>query len=168
MSEYIYLLDADVFIESWKTHQAPDVFASYWDWFKREAHSGKIRTVRPCYDDLCVVKDGLSEWVDENCPHDFVLPIDQSPAVLEKYRDLMEWAMGHPQYNDGAKLEFADVSDAWLVASAMATSPKAVVVTRETFDPKIKKRIKIPNVCADHGVTCLSFLEWLRASGAKI
>ncbi len=168
MNGPIFLLDSDVFIEAWKTHYAPDVFTSYWEWFKTQAHAGTIRTVTNCYDDLCVVKDGLAEWVTDNCPDDFVISIDQDPAVIAEYRRLIAWATGHPRYLDVAKIEFAGVSDSWLIATALARKPNHILVTRETADPVIKKRFKIPNVCDELGVPCISALQWLRDLNAKI
>jgi hypothetical protein len=167
MSSIIYLLDSDVFIEGRKSFYPPDIFPSYWEWLKAQAHAGTIKTVVPCYDDLLAGNDGLAEWVHDNCPSDFVLPVDKDSALIEKYASLMEWAVGHTQFSDGAKAEFAAVSDAWLVAAAMVPSPNLVVVTRERFDPVVKRRIPIPNVCAEHDITCIPALEWMRALKAE-
>jgi hypothetical protein len=53
-----------------------------------------------------------------------------------------------------------DNADTWILAFALATD--LTVVTHEVFDPNIKKRIPIPNVCLAFDIDYCDTFEMLR------
>lgn len=79
----------------------------------------------------------------------------------------MVWAVQQAQFSTQAKADFAraDNADAWVVAYAMAKG--CVVVTHEQYDPNIKRKIPIPNVCKAFGVPYVDTFEMLRRLGVK-
>ncbi len=72
----------------------------------------------------------------------------------------MNWSQNNPQFLPIAKAEFATVADGWLVAFARARN--YAVVTHETFDANIRRRIKIPNVCQAFHVPFFDTFQMLR------
>lgn len=78
----------------------------------------------------------------------------------------MIWAQQKDQFIDAAKEEFATVADAWLIAHAHAMG--ATVVTLEVFNPDIKKKIPIPNVCREFGVEAIDTFEMMRRLGMTL
>ena len=55
-------------------------------------------------------------------------------------------------------------ADVWVIAQAKAC--EGAVVTYEHWDPK-RKNIKIPEVCSDLDIRCLTFVEFLREAGIR-
>jgi hypothetical protein len=79
--------------------------------------------------------------------------------IVSWYRKLAEWITAEPQFLARAEEEFASAADGWLVAFAKARG--GIVVTLEEFDPLIKKRVPIPNLCEAFDVEYVSLFEML-------
>jgi len=75
---------------------------------------------------------------------------------------MMVWAQGQSLFTDSAKADFASAenADAWVVAFAAAKG--RVVVTHEQFDPNVRRRIPIPNLCQASGVSWVDTFQMLR------
>ena len=69
--------------------------------------------------------------------------------MFARLREVNRWANDSPDYDPAAKAEFADAADSFLVAQAKAGGH--TVVTHERISDG-RKRIKIPNAAAAHGV----------------
>jgi len=87
------------------------------------------------------------------------------PEVTQSSGQVTTWVQVQPQLLAGAKADFAKGADGWLVAYAQAKG--CVVVTQEVFDPNVKNRVKIPNVCRAFGIEFLDTFAMLRALGVK-
>ena len=59
-----------------------------------------------------------------------------------------------------AKDQFQQVADGWLAAYAKANG--YVVVTLEEFDPMIRKKVPLPNLCRAFDLECITPFEMLR------
>jgi len=68
--------------------------------------------------------------------------------------------MEQDQFLDYAKAEFASVADSWLIAYAKAYG--CTVVTNETYNKEIRRKIQIPNVCEAFGIEYMNTFEMLR------
>ena len=68
------------------------------------------------------------------------------------------------EYEERAIREFLEVADYFLVSQALADGD--VVVTHERRD-NTKRKIKIPNACAELGVECITPLQMLRRERAR-
>jgi len=66
----------------------------------------------------------------------------------------------NPQYFDHAKAKFATGADGWLVAYARVHG--VTVVTNEERRPEAKREIKLPDVCAQFGVTYTDTFRMLK------
>lgn len=155
----VFLLDANVFIESAKRYYAFPIVPGYWDGLILHAEGGPVRSIDRVKAEIDRGKDELKTWVNENF-EDWFESTNQ-PDVIAAYRTVMTWAQGQKQYTPAAQAEFARAADGWLIAHALAK--KYVVVSDEYFDPNIKKKIKIPNVCRGLRVSYLNTFEMLHA-----
>lgn len=59
-----------------------------------------------------------------------------------------------------AKNEFASVADSWLCAYGMTYED--IIVTEEKYEPNIKIKVKIPNVCREFDIDFIRLLEFIR------
>ena len=60
---------------------------------------------------------------------------------------------------------FLEKADPWLIAKAMVTG--AVVVTHESLVSDNTKKVKVPNICKQFGVSCINTFDFLRGTKAK-
>ncbi len=99
------------------------------------------------------------DWAKRILPKAFFAPTDEL-EVVDWYRQLMEWIRAEPQFLPRAEEEFAAGADGWLVAFAKARGN--IVVTLEEFDPVVRKRVPIPNLCKAFDVEYVNLFEMLR------
>lgn len=159
-----YLLDANVFIEAKNRHYKFDLCPGFWDSIIANHQQGNIFSIDRVKQELEAGGDELATWVQSNLSSGCFLSTSAS-TIVNIYRDVQTWAQSEPQYFTEAKEEFARSTDGWLVAYAKAN--EYVVVTHEVFEPKIKKKIKIPNVCVAFDVKYIDTFTMLNNLGVK-
>jgi hypothetical protein len=156
-----YVLDTNVFIEASKRYYAFDIAPPFWKGLVTFAQQREIISIDKVYDEIIRGKDDLANWAKTV----FHMYFDKSntPGILEKYSETIKWGESQNQYNQLAKDEFytAKNADAWVIAYAHANN--CTIVTHEKFDPNIKKRIPIPNVCKVLKIPCINTFEMLRS-----
>lgn len=158
-----YLLDANTFIEAKNRYYHMQICPAYWDWIDLQVGEGQIASIDFIQRELLDGKDQLSDWVkDRN--HLFLATSDEETQA--QFGKVAEGVMSLDHMKDGAREEFLDCADPWLVAKA-ATEPETVVVTHETYDPNIRKKIKLPNICRDFEVPYINTFELLRILEAE-
>ena len=85
------------------------------------------------------------------------------PSVLDTYAYAL-YKTGEyekaSEYLQAAKQQFAGSADGWLIAFADVNGD--IVVTHEVYDPDIKKRVPIPNVCLEFDVQCCNTFDMIR------
>ena len=158
--QQVFVLDTNVFVEAAKRYYAFDIAPAFWDMLIAQAQNGHIVSIDRVKDELLRGKDDLAQWANGQFHSHFASTNHQ--AVLDAYRNIIQWAYNQPQFKEEAKADFAraDNADAWVVAYARVKG--YVVVTQERYDPNIRRKIKIPNVCQAFGVPYVDTFEMLR------
>ncbi len=154
----MFLLDTNVFVEAHRRYYALDLCPGFWECLEhycREPRLLSIDRVRSEIDE----GDALDEWVKQAPDHLFVSTADQ--AVAQRYRDVMAWVQGNNQFRPEAKAEFARGADGWLIAYAGVHDH--AVVTHEVFDPNVRRKVPIPNVCRQFHVLYVDTFSMLRS-----
>lgn len=156
----MYLLDANVFIQSNQAHYGLDFVPAFWDWLDRSFSAGLIRSIQPVGKELAAGTDSLTDWAAAR-PGLFV-PMD---AVCgSSLTQLSTWAnAGH--FTPAAVSQFLAAADYQLVAFAHAHNLK--VVTMEKSEPARKSKVKIPDACIAHGVSWATPFDMLRQEQAS-
>jgi hypothetical protein len=160
----VYVLDADVFMTAARSYYAFDVAPAFWECLVRQASNGRLMSIDRVKDEIQRGKDDLVEWANGTFHPWFASTVQDD--VIAVYREIMTWVQEQRQFFDYAKEEFARGADGWLVAYAKAKG--CVVVTNETFQPSIRRKVKIPNVCQAFGIPCINTFEMLRAVGIRL
>jgi hypothetical protein len=162
----VYVLDSDVFMTAARSYYAFDLVPAFWDALVREARNGRLLSIDRVKAEIDRGDDRLKQWANHEFHPWFVST--NVDSVLGHYRAIMQWAAAQHHFTNAAKDKFADAgnADAWLVAYARATN--CTVVTNEKYDSKIRRAIKIPNVCNAFGVTYLDTFQVLRALGVRL
>jgi hypothetical protein len=158
-----FVLDTNVFISAMRGYYAFDLAPGFWKSLEGHAENGRILSIDYVKEELERGKDQLAQWAKNDFSHAFISTDDKD--VQESYREIMTWVQGQDQFLDAAKAEFARGADGWLVAYAKAKG--CIVVTLETIDPDIKRKVKIPNVCQAFSVQFVDTFEMLRRLGVQ-
>jgi hypothetical protein len=155
-----YLLDANVLIAAKNNHYGFDFCPAFWEWLDNANAGGTVHSVERVYDELIERGDDLSDWAHARRAFFLPLTADDVRAVAAVNR----WANDSPDFDPAAKAEFADAADSFLVAQASAGGH--TVVTHERISDG-RKRIKIPNAAAAHGVAWCTPFHVLRVERAR-
>jgi len=161
---FVYLFDADVFMTAARSYYAFDVALAFWAGLVHQASNGRLLSIDRVKDEIERGKDDLVEWASSIFQPWFASTAQDD--VVAAYRDIMQWVQSERRFLDYAKEEFARGADGWLVAYGQAKG--CMVVTNEKFEPDIKRRIKIPNVCQAFGVQYVNTFAMMRALGITL
>lgn len=105
----------------------------------------------------------LEEWLKRAT--DGVVATTAQIDVIRHYQQMIEWVTGENQFSRAALDQFGRTADGWLAAFAKANS--FVVVTNEVFDPRIRRRVPLPNVCQQFNVPYIDTFEMLSRLNAR-
>lgn len=156
----MYVLDANIFIQSNRAHYGLDFVPAFWTWLDREHAAGRVCSIQKVGGELAAGTDDLTVWAAARVGLFF--PMDA--ACLQSLSDIANWAnSGH--FTPSAVSEFLGSADYELVAYARAKG--LIVVTMEKSEPLRKSRVKIPDACIAHGVQWMSPFDMLRAENAQ-
>ncbi len=145
-----YSFDTSAFIEPWVRHYPFDVAPSLWKRLDALAKQGVIVAASEVRHEIAKKHDVLHEWLAVR-DHFFREPTTQVQHEVRAIVNTHQRLLGQTRHWSGA--------DAWVIAEARASGHS--VVTYEQWDPA-SRSIKIPDVCHDLGVECLTFVEFMR------
>ena len=161
-AENVYVLDANVFMTAHHDYYAPDLCPGFWECLEHYSRAGRLSSIDRVRSEI-LSPDKLVEWIKQ-APSELFRSSAQG-EVVEVFSDMQTWVQGNAQFLSQAKEEFARVADGWLAAYAKVHG--AVVVTQEVFDPNVRKRVPLPNVCKKFHVTHRNMFEMLRELGVR-
>jgi hypothetical protein len=154
-----YLLDTNIFIEAKRRYYGMDICPGFWDWLDHAHSRGIVASVTSVCDELREGNDELAKWAKDRTGAGWFLSIDDV-ATQQYFAEIVRYVQSLP-YTQAALDEFLRVADPWLIAKARVMD--ATVVTHETYDPNARRKIPIPNICRNFGLSCLDTFDLLRA-----
>jgi len=156
----MYLLDANVFIQSHRAHYGLDFVPAFWDWLDRSFTAGMLHSIQPIGAEIAAGGDDLSTWAASRSG--LFVPMDA--ACGPSLAAVATWAnSGH--FSQAAVNDFLSVADYQLVAYAHAH--QLTVVTMEKSEPTRKSKVKVPDACIAHGVDWTTPFQMLRGESAS-
>ncbi len=160
----LFVLDTNIFIEAHRRYYAQDLCPGFWECLIRYCQERRMSSIDRVRAELMEgpnnqdAPDKLAEWV-KKAPNDLFISSAEQP-VVDAFAEMMGWVQTNDQFRPNAKAEFARVADGWV--AAYAKEQNATVVTQEKFDPDVKKRVPLPNVCRQFGVIYQDTFDMLR------
>ncbi len=149
----IFCLDTSAWLDGWVRDYPEEVFPSLWEKLAECVASGQVRCSEEVYVELEKKDDGIHDWLKRH--KQVVVPINE-----EIQRIVAALLTEHPRLVDTFRQR--SQADPFVIATAEALS--ATVVTGEK--PRGKLDIpKIPDVCEQRKIPCISFLQMLRELG---
>ncbi|MCS3418919.1 hypothetical protein M2399_003628 [Pseudomonas sp. BIGb0450] len=158
-----HLLDSNTLIEAKNRYYGMAICPGYWTWILHQHQALEIASILPVRDELARGNDELTQWVKDNAGIFEDSSDEQTQAAFGTI--VGKIAEQASVMKPGALEEFLDGADPWLIAKAMATD--AIVVTHEVFNPDIKRKYTIPNVCSLFGVPYMNTFELLGKLDAR-
>ena len=158
MTDNVFALDANVFIEAHRRYYGLDFCPGFWECMRHFGDRGRLLTIDRVRAELLRGGDALSQWIRAS-PEGLFVSSGQ-PAVVEAFIEMMDWVEGNGQFWRAAKAEFATSADGWLAAYARVHG--AVLVTHEQYSPNVKRRVPLGNVCRQFGVPVQDTFSMLR------
>jgi hypothetical protein len=156
-----YLLDSNTYIEAKNRYYGMDICPAYWDWLDKQVGEGAIASIDMIGKELKAGNDELAIWVADRPAH-FIRNDDENTQAM--VAEIVQWIM-EGDYNQGNRDNFLAKADPWIIAKAKIIG--AVVVTHEAQAAANTRKIKVPNVCRQFGVTCLNTFQFLRDLNAR-
>jgi len=160
MSEY--LLDANTFIEAKNRYYSMNVCPGFWQWITNTNQTKQVESISFVANELKKGNDDLVQWAKDN-PQIFASCDDE--ATQNAYIQVVNLVMGLEGFKPSAKDEFLAGADPWLIAKAMALN--ATLVTHEKYNPDIKRKILIPNLCEYFKVPYINTFKLLEKLEAR-
>lgn len=146
----VYCVDTSALIAAWDERYPIDTFPALWDALAELIQAGRLIAPDEVEEELKRKSQDLLDWIAE-VGSPFV-PSDQ--ATLAGVTDILD---RHERLVAAGKR--ASAADPFVIT--LARLRRATVVTEEYGGTATKP--KIPFVCSDYGVTCISLLDMLRA-----
>ena len=151
----MYLLDANIFIQSKNLHYGFDFVPAFWDWLDIGHAAGVLCSLDKVAAELNAVDDDLAAWASARGP--LFRPVDA--ATGPSLGALSAWAVSG-SYRASAISNFLGGADYQIVAYAHAHGH--TVVTHEKSSPLSLTNIKMPDACAAISVPCIDPFTMLR------
>ena len=156
----IYCLDANVLIEAWNSYYSPELCPTYWQVLERLGKANQIFLPEIVSDEITRTQDKLSEWLAGSGIRIRKNTSGSGLALSKIYRADER----HERLVDN--IRGRSLADPWVIAHALETG--ACVVTKEklTVEPDAK-RIRIPDVCRNMGVPCITDFDFLKETSVS-
>lgn len=152
----LYLLDASSIITAQDGLYGINIVPEYWSWLQFQASSGICKIPKEIIKEIAPIDSQFKEWLSTNRN---ALQL-ASEVRTESVRHVMENGYGA----NLSEVELAKIGgDALLIAAACEGRRNRCVVTEENSRPSATRaNRKIPDVCRELGVSCMTTNEFVR------
>lgn len=165
-----YLLDTNIFLQSYREYYCMDICPGFWDFLKQG--NNNVKSIQQVYEELKPNKDNndLIEAIEQMKEQKFFINEDditeasfkKISEVIENYKK--ELNIKFPDSRAKAKLQisidkFIDSADYFLLS--LAYQDNYIIVTKEKQRENINE-IKIPNIAERLNIKCSTLEEMLR------
>lgn len=144
----IYCIDTSSLVHAWRRAYPPKRFSGLWNAFDQLIDDGRLIATIEVYHELKKKDDEICEWAKARKETMF-LEIDDDVQgevvrIMQRYPKLVDTGKGKSG------------GDPFVIAQALASNPRLIVVTQEAGGTSEKPRI--PFVCDQEGVRHIDLL----------
>ncbi|MFN3605354.1 MAG: DUF4411 family protein [Leptonema sp. (in: bacteria)] len=158
-----YVIDSNIFIEASRRYYSFDFGTKFWDFLEKKAKEGIVCSIDKVLKEIQKgdKKDPLRQWAEKNFIKFF--NSTENEDVLQPYKEIVNYVNNQKnQYTENAIDEFLqeDNADAWIISYAKYKN--LIVVTHEKYNPDVKKKVLIPNICEEFKIEYIDTFGMLR------
>lgn len=152
-----YLLDSNIFIESENFRYPHKFFKGVWDFYEHYIASKQFFSIDYVYKELNKGTDFVSCWSVEHKS----MFVESGAKGVSCFQE-MEQILNNNQCKAKYIQEFfSGIADPFIISYAKATN--STVVTNEvSTNNNFQGRVKIPDMCKEIGVRCISLTELIK------
>lgn len=159
----MYLLDADVLIQSTRLFYAVDICPGFWQWLEEAHDARRVFSVEKVKAELDLGDDKLRAWA-LNRPRSFF--VEPTQATVSSFQAVSNWTFARSDQNSRQAISvFLAAADYYLVSQAHELG--YTVITQEQPAPQSKSKIKIPDACKGLEVKSMTIFDLLRRENAR-
>lgn len=154
----MYVIDTNILITPYRQYYTPSLAPGFWTWLERKFATGEFVLLDRVAAEITQGNDPLSEWTKR-------IPTTQIDSETLESLNVVNTRVVSMGFNSSAINEYSRnrVADQFVIAHAHAHNLQ--VITEESFQPNIKRRVPIPNVCTQLGIKHYSMFPWLHNQG---
>jgi len=164
MPENLYLIDSNILIEAAKRYYAFPIAPSFWNALLHLAKKEKVASIDKVKEEIERQKDDLSAWIKQ-LPDNFFRSTNEED-VTNEFKKLVFGVQNNGNFKPEAISEFMEAADGWLISYAKCKH--CILVTEERPNPYSRRKVKIPDVCKEFGVSYMNTFEMLKDAGVKL
>lgn len=155
-----FCLDANVLIQAWQKYYSPTFCPDYWSILNELGSRGTIFLAEEIHQEIIRTEDELTGWLKTSD-----IPVRKTDGnVISCWKKIIDSNPLHKLLVDDIKGR--SLGDPWLIAHAINVG--ATVVTKEgSLTAANSKRIRIPNVCDNMGVSWIDDFSFIKEIGIK-
>lgn len=155
------MLDSNTYIQAKNQYYGMDICPAYWEWLDQQFDQGELGSIYMIGQELKAGNDELAEWAKDRPDHFVTNDDDATQQVFVQ----IATAVMSGDYNAGNRDSFLANADPWIIAKAKTIG--ATVVSHESHLIQNTKKVKVPNICHEFHVPCISTFQLLRDLQAK-
>jgi len=110
-----YVLDTNILIAAYRAYYDFDICPGFWDWLLHQQQQGEVVSIDKVREEI-TGEDRLAQWAANVVPHT-MFDSTQDQEVADVFADMVRWVQAQ-DFTDGAKAEFAQAADGWVMAYA--------------------------------------------------
>jgi len=149
-----YSIDTSALLEAWARHYPLDVFPTLWQQIENLISAGRLLAIDEVLRELERKSDDLHDWAKQRAG----MFVSTDQAIMQRAGSVVNQfpSLADPQSQKGK-------ADPFVIALAMERN--LTVVTAEHSKPT---RPRIPDVCRQLQVPCVSLIELFRREGWSV
>ena len=151
-----YLMDANTYIQAKNLYYDMTFCPAFWDWLNKQFQAGQVMSIDNVYLELTDSNDALSTWAKQHKDH-FASVADK--PTQDMFADIANYVVSQTDKSQVDIANFLSKADPWLIAKAATMG--ATLVTHEVVVPANSKKVKIPNICKQFGVSYMNTFQLL-------
>ncbi len=171
MSQELFLIDSNSFIEPYNRYYSFDLAENFWEQIKNNIENGSIVILDMVKDEINRGNDQLSDWmreirIAEEIDH-------RAQNIILNYRNVLDYIQNEPSYKETALENWSQehIADAWLIATAIAKDYTIITFEQKkrSINPGNKyKNAKIPDVAEHFNVKVDDLFYLMRTLNIKL
>ncbi|BAU97215.1 PIN domain-containing protein [Corynebacterium suranareeae] len=164
----MYLLDANILMTAADSHYPHDVVPGFWTQILDSLATGESKIPESVHKELIAYRaKWVSTWTKTNAAPEFIL--NEDSAQIQELALITNWVINirQPPFKISDRNRFLSGADPRIIAVAAVTKSTIVTYEKPAVDPTSRK-VKIPDVAAQFGVSCVTPIEMLRGCNRVI
>ncbi len=152
-------IDASSIIHGWDNYPIKQ-FPKLWNWLAGQIHSSSLAMSKVAFDEVGNVSKECGEWLKKQ-------NIEQKPVDSDILKMASSIAKDLDIHNDAYHPLGVDENDLLIIATSKILGASLISgESNQSKLPSIKKRYKIPAVCAipSVSISCIHFLQYIKQS----